>query len=280
MPVDRKELLHKLRQLPSLPSILQELIASFNNANLDTVSLAHKIEHDQGLSAKVLRMANSSFYGLPRKVGSIQDAVTVLGFDTVRSLVLSAGIIQIFPPTPGSLFNRQEYWQRSYRIATISKALSKNLQQGQDFAFTAGMFCEIGQIVLDLCIPQEFSGLLQRQADSGSNLVELELSELGFDHFEIGADVVRLWNFPPEIEQLIRHWNEPEVQAASNPLACVVHIAASLGNGDVTEESISKLSQAWCERIPITQEQIRANLPPFEQLENFFQHDSSSLLEQ
>ena len=79
MLTDRKELLNKLRQLPSLPLVLQELILSFKNSNLDTVSLAHTIEHDQGLSAKVLRIANSSFYGLPRKVGSIRDAVTYSG---------------------------------------------------------------------------------------------------------------------------------------------------------------------------------------------------------
>ena len=84
MTADRKEILAKLHKLPSLPAVLQELIASLNDADMDTTLLAHQIERDQGLSAKVLRMANSSFYGLPRKVGSIHDAVTVLGFDTVR----------------------------------------------------------------------------------------------------------------------------------------------------------------------------------------------------
>ena len=220
MHPNRKELLAKLHQLPSLPFVLQELIASFNNANLDTVSLAHKIEHDQGLSAKVLRMANSSFYGLSRKVGSIQDAITVLGFDTVRSLVLSAGIIRAFPPTPDNHFDRQVYWQHSYRVAAISKILAKNLRQGTELAFTAGMFCEIGQIVLDVCIPQQFSELLRQQANSKSSLIELEQTGLGFDHYEIGADLVHIWNFPLEIELLIRNWNKPESQTTPDPLGC------------------------------------------------------------
>ena len=274
MPIDRKELLAKVHQLPSLPLVLQELIASFNNANLDTVSLAHKIEHDQGLSAKVLRMANSSFYGLPRKVGSIQDAVTVLGFDTVRSLVLSTGMIHAFQHLPHSQFDRQAYWQHCFRVATISHTLTQKLHQAQPLAFTAGMFCEIGQLILDLCIPQQFSELIRQQANSELSLVELERSEWGFDHFDIGADIVRHWNFPLEIELLIRNWNHPEWQTTPDPLACVVHIATSLESGIDEEALISKLSHTCCAQIPITWQQIKENLPTSEQLESLNLRDS------
>ncbi len=274
MLVDRKELLSKLHQLPSLPQVLQELIASFNNADLDTITLAHKIEHDQGLSAKVLRMANSSFYGLTRKVGSIQDAVTVLGFDSVRSLVLSTGMIRTFPPTPDSLFDRQVYWQRCYRVATISKSLARNLGQGKQLAFIAGMFCEIGQLILDLCIPQQFSELLRQQASSKLGLIELERSQLGFDHFEIGADILHIWNFPLELEQLTRNWNNPELQTTFDPLTCVVHIAASVENGIIGESLISELSQTWCSRLELTWAQIAANLPDPKHMEDFYQPDS------
>jgi HD-like signal output (HDOD) protein len=277
MVIDRKELLAKLHQLPSLPLVLQELVASFSDANMDTVLLAHRIEHDQGLSAKVLRMANSSFYGLPRKVGSIQDAVTVLGFDTVRSLVLSAGIIRHIPSSSGGSFDRQAYWSRCYRIATISQSLSKTIQQGQNFAFTTGMFCEIGQLALDLCIPQQFAELLRQQANSQSSLVELEQSELGFDHFELGADIVRMWNFPQEIELIIRHWNNPELQTTCDPLACVAHIAATLENGVMNDEVIAELSRTWCARIQMPWEEIKANLPLAEHHEGFCQEDHEHL---
>jgi HD-like signal output (HDOD) protein len=266
MPIDRKELLAKLRQLPSLPLVLQELIASFSQPDLDVVSLVRKIEQDQGLSAKVLRMSNSSFYGLPRKVGSISDAVTVLGFDTIRSLVLSTGMIKALPPSPGSLFDRQIYWQRSYRVATISKALGNNLQNGKHLAFTAGLFCEIGQIVLDICMPQVFSDLVSQQSKSALSLIEIEKTELGFDHYEIGADIIRHWNFPIEIEQLVRHWNNPELSKAFDPIACVVHTAALIESGVIGEELISKLSATWCSKLQLTWEQIEASLPPSEKL--------------
>jgi len=273
MSVDRKIILSKLHQLPSLPLVLQELIASFKNTNLDTISLAHTIEHDQGLSAKVLRIANSSFYGLPRKVGSIREAVTVLGFDTIRALVLSTGMAHAFQTSPDSVFDRRTYWEKCFRVATISNALASKLPGGRNLAFTAGMFCEIGQLVLDICIPEQYSDLLKKQASSELTLFELEESELGFDHFDIGADIIKLWNFPVEIELLVRHWNKPELQTSSDPLACIVHIASSIESGMKDEEQISKLSQIWCPQMPISWKQIEAALPSIEQLEDFYQYE-------
>lgn len=111
------QVIAKLHQLPAMPAVVQEVIASFTNDKLDSAVLADRIAQDQGLSAKVLRVSNSSFYGLPRKIGSIQDAVMVLGFNSVRSLALSAGFVHVFPPVPGSPFNRQAYWKHSFRVA-------------------------------------------------------------------------------------------------------------------------------------------------------------------
>jgi HD-like signal output (HDOD) protein len=266
MPIDRKELLDKLHQLPSLPLALQELIASLKHPDLEVTTLVRMIELDQGITAKVLRMANSSFYGLPRKVGSISDAVTVLGFDTIRSLVLSTGMMKALPPSPGSLFDRQNYWRQCYRVATISNALGRYLQNGKHLTFTAGLFCEIGQLVLDICIPELFSTIIMNQSKSELSLSEIEKMELGFDHYEIGADFIRHWNFPMEIEQLGRYWNSPELSISIEPLACVVHTAALINSGIVGEELISKLSAAWCSKLHLTWEQIEASLPPEDKL--------------
>lgn len=263
--ISKKELVCRLHQLPSLPVILQELIASFSDADLDTVSLAKKIEQDQGLSAKVLRVANSSFYGLSRGVGTIQYALVVLGLESVRSMALSAGMVRAFPDSHGSLFNRQAYWQRSFRVAAIAKALAKNLRQGEQLAFTAGMFYDIGLLVLDLCIPQQFASLLEQQTVSGLSLTEIERSELGFDHAEIGAELVRLWNFPSEIEQVVLYWRQPEL--TSEPLASIVHIAALLESGLSGEELMEALPENLRHRNNLTWERIEACLPHIEQLE-------------
>lgn len=265
--ISKNEIIARLHQLPSLPSIVQEVIASFNDTDLDTALLAHKIVQDQGLSAKVLRVANSTFYGLPRKVGSIQDAIVVLGFGTVRSLVLSVGMVKTFPPSPDSLFDRQDYWQRSFRVAIFSSALAQCFRMNQQTAFTTGMFHDIGQLVLDLCIPQQFAEMQQQLVTTGLGLIEIERSMLGFDHAEIGAEMMRLWNFPQEIEQVVRYWYRPEQQEAFDPMVCLVHIAASLENGASGEELIARLSKISCGRMQMTWKRIEAYLPQSDQLE-------------
>lgn len=140
MTVSQQEIIDKLHQLPSLPVIVQELIASFNDPDLDIAVLADKIERDQGLSAKVLRVANSSFYGLSRRVGSVHDALVVLGFDAIRSMALSAGMVHAFPNISGGYFDRGAYWQRSFRVATLARALDREFRQGGGWHLLRGCF--------------------------------------------------------------------------------------------------------------------------------------------
>ncbi|MBI4938772.1 MAG: HDOD domain-containing protein [Nitrosomonadales bacterium] len=266
MTASQKEIIARLHRLPSLPLAVQAVIASFSDPDLDTASLARKITQDQGLSARVLRVANSSFYGLQRKVGSIQDAVVVLGFDAIRSLVMSAGVIQGFPSLPGSLFDRNAYWRRSFHVAGYAMALADCLRQGQQMAFTAGMFHDIGQLVLDVCIPEQLSEILEQQKISGQSLIEAEQSGLGFDHALIGADVAKLWNFPPEIEHAIRYWRTP-VNEPFEPVTGIVHVAALLEGGLEGEALIGRLPGALRDRLNISWERIGLRLPERDQLD-------------
>lgn len=265
--ISKKDLIAQLHQLPSLPLIVQEVLASFRAENMDNVALAHKIAQDQGLSARVLRVANSTFYGLPRKVGSIQDAIAVLGFDSIRLLVLSAGVAQIFAVPSGSVFDRDAYWRRSFRVAATAQALAKHCKQDPQLAFTAGMFHDIGLLVLDLCITQQFSELLRQQSEAGLALLEVERSEWGFDHAEIGAEIVRRWNFPQEIEQVVQYCHQPAQRVTFSPMVCVVHMAILLVDGMRGADLIERLSHAGCGLMPISLENIEACLPQVESLE-------------
>lgn len=272
--ISKVDVIARLNQLPSLPLIVQEVIASFNYADLNYSLLANKMEQDQGLSAKVLRVANSSFYGLPRQIGSIQEAIVVLGFNSVRSMVLSVGVMQAFSSSLDGKFDRQAYWQHGFRVAGISKALAAHFRLGEQLAFTAGMFHDIGKLVLDLCIPQPFNELLQRQAVSGLSLLELERFELGFDQAEIGAEIIRLWNFPPEIEQVVRHCHQPELQTNFEPLVCLVHVAILLASGISGDELMTRLPRN-CDSMLLTWERIEACMPCPDQ----FNAGVSSILE-
>lgn len=260
MTISKEEVLAKLHQLPSMPVVIQEIMASFKNEDLDGSVLAEMIARDQGLSAKVLRVANSPFYGLPRKIASMQDAVLVMGFSGVRSLVLSAGIVHAFPASAGSRFDRAAYWKRNFRVAAYARALAQALRQDPQMAFTAAMFHEIGQLVLDVCIPEQYAGVLQDQALTGHGLAEVERAQLGFDHALIGGEVARHWNFPDEIEHAIRYWAEPEHEPF-RAVTGIVHVAVQLENGLAGDALISQLPEGLCKQLGLSWERIETGLP-------------------
>jgi HD-like signal output (HDOD) protein len=260
------EFLSQLNQLPMLSVVVQEVIASFKSSHLDRSTLANKISQDQGLSAKVLRVANSPFFGLSRKVGSIQDAALVMGFDSIRSLALSAGFVLAFPNTTNNNFDRKSYWLRSFRVAGYCQALAKCLGEDPQKAFTVGMFHEIGLLVFDVCIAEQFGLILARQKISGANLIELEQSELGFDHAIAGAEMARRWNFPLEIEHAIRYWRTPEHEPFEITTG-IVHVAVLLESGLRGTALINLLPVALCDRLQLTWDRIKSDIPEPSQLE-------------
>ena len=266
MTISKEEILKRLDKLPSIPAVLQEILSSFNNASVDVTALTGLIMRDQGLSAKVLRVANSPFYGLPRAVPSIQDAIMVMGFNSVRSLVLSAGIRNAFPLTHGSLFDRTAYWKRSFRVAGYAKALAKLLNHESAVLFTAAIFHDIGLLVLDVCIPVEFGKILQIETDSKRDLGAIEIEMLGFDHHEIGGELLKLWNFPKEIENVVRMWVRPDLLPI-NRTAAIVYIANLLDQGFRGERLAERMPRIVNETFGIEWSTLEDRLPDVLELE-------------
>ena len=264
--MNKKDILDKLHQLPAMPLVVREVMSSFRNANVGSAIMARKIELDQGLSARVLRVANSSFYGLSREVGSIQDAVTVLGFDTVRSLVVSAGFTRAFPANGDELFDRHAYWMRSFKVASYTESLAQCLGGVRQLSFTSGLFYDVGQLVLSICIPERFADILAQQKASGLNLIEVEQAMLGFDHAEIGAEMAKRWNFPQEIEHAINFWRIPEHEPFE-PLSGMVYVAVLLESGLKGDGLIDSLSQKLRDRLKVSWERIEPGMQQPDQLD-------------
>ncbi|MDH4284269.1 MAG: HDOD domain-containing protein [Gallionellaceae bacterium] len=260
------EILDKLHYLPVLPAVLQEVIASFSNRDINVDELAHKIAQDPGLSTKILRMANSPFYGLTRKVGSVHDAVVVLGFNSLRSLSLASGLACIHQPNSRHQLDYHTFLGRSFCVANYAEVLAQCLGSERHTAFTAGMLYDIGQVVLDICMPEQFSAVLVQQRISGQDLIEIERSVLGVDHVLIGAEMMRRWNFPEAVELAVRDWRAPG-GGAGGFLASIVHIAVLLEGGLRGEELVGRLPGALRSRLEMNWERIESCLPERSQLD-------------
>ncbi|BAN36100.1 metal dependent phosphohydrolase [Sulfuricella denitrificans skB26] len=237
-----------IQQVPSLSVVVMETLASFDMPHFETADLAKKLNQDQGLTARVLRVANSPFYGMSSKVGSVQEAVVVLGFHNVRSLVAAAGIISQFPETGLPGFDRTGFWQHGIGTAACAQVLAKSLGQNQALAFTAGLLHDIGKLALDAYFHDDFQLALAHSADEDITLLNAESITLGVDHTQVGHELARRWKFPAVIQLAIRDHHQPERE--SGTLTDLVHVANvlchALDIGNAGYDLIPHLSSsAW-----------------------------------
>lgn len=202
----------ELQELPTLPLIVTKIIQTTNDPRSSASDLNQLIMHDQAIAAKVLKLANSAFYGLPGKVTSLGRAVTLLGFNTVRSLALSVSIIEAFAGEGRSpLFDRHRFWEHSLAVSACAKIIAaRQAPDLREEAHMAGLFHDIGKIILDQYFYEYFATAIRLAREQHIPLPEAEETILGINHAEVGAQVAERWNFPPHLVEVIRQHHQPE----------------------------------------------------------------------
>ena len=213
-------------QLPHIAKVVQELIDSMNDEDADMDQLSKKVAMDPALTAKVLRLANSAHYGLSRDVSSAHDAVTLLGFSTLRTMVLASGMTSAFNTPTG--FDQAKFWRDAFSVAAISHWLAGFTPDGdKETAFTCGMLHSIGELLLHSTMPEAAHSIDQSVKLGGTRHL-LELVQLGFTSAEAGAELARRWNFPTAIQEAIAGQNNPELELAFSNLAGLLYLARYL----------------------------------------------------
>lgn len=217
-----KLMIEKATNLPGIPKVVQELIASFSNDKINSDRIAVILSNDQALTAKVLRMANSVRYGGHRKVGSVKDAVIVLGIDSLRTLVLSLGFVSALKAPEG--FNLKEFWLKSFKVANRCKWLAKSLKTDPEIAYTCGLLHAIGEYLIHLVKPEE-AILIDKRVNTGELRSRLEQELLGFDYTQAGSQLAEHWHFPDDIVKAIRWQENPLAAPVLSRYAVCVHLA-------------------------------------------------------
>ena len=217
-----KTMIQNATNLPSIPKVVQELIASLNNPNFSSNQLGQIIANDQAIAAKVLRIANSVRYGGHRKVGSIKDAVVVMGIDALRTLVFAIGFTgNIKAPED---FDITAFWLKSFKMANRSKWLAKLLNADPELAYTCGLLHAIGEYLIHVAKPEQ-AILIDKRVNTGESRSRLEKELLGFDYTQAGSDLAEHWHFPTEIVQAIRWQENPLAAPELSRYAACVHMA-------------------------------------------------------
>ncbi|MCX7208675.1 MAG: HDOD domain-containing protein [Proteobacteria bacterium] len=241
-----EEVFEQTHKLPTIPKVVQELIDSFSKDDIDIETIAKKIALDQVITAKVLRLANSAHFGASRQIASVNEAVVVLGFNTVRTLVVASGVTGAFITTPG--FDRKRFWKHSLRVATLAKWLSKYAKYNGEIAFTTGMIHSIGEMLIHIVAPELAAKIDQYVANGASDRVALETNNIGFDYVMVGEELARRWNFPIEIQMAVKFQNTPNEQDPSSKLSHILHLALHIAHEEESSEDLLALASG----LPLT----------------------------
>ena len=215
------EVLSRIHKLPSLPAVVMELLASMAQDDVDIDVLAKKIAQDQALTAKTLRLANSSFYGMAHQITTIQEAISILGFRTVRSLVTTAALIGTFAGNSNGKFNATPFWRHSIAAAVCARELASQRKLNPEYAYTAGLLHDIGRLVLVTQFQDNYEATMTYRLQHDCQLFDAEHAVLGIDHAAVGHALTQHWKFPEAIQRAIACHHSPEIHDTA-PLTLVV----------------------------------------------------------
>lgn len=271
-PLTLEEVLADIRQLPSLPAVVGELIRTLDNDAAGIDQLAEGIAKDQSLAARALRVANSPFYGIQHKVASIHDAIVILGFRAVGSLVMAASVTSYFTPPPEMAFDPMRFWRHGIGVALCARALAREVGLDPEAAFTAGLLHDIGVLMLLTTRPEHYAEVLAARRERDCHLVEVERELLGFDHATAGAALADRWRLPEEIVRAValHHAPGPGRESSVRPaLDDIVHVANILAHAlDLAEDPdalVPPLDVAAWRRLGLDESTLKAILPGIEQ---------------
>jgi putative nucleotidyltransferase with HDIG domain len=225
--IDPAEIVRHLHNLPPLSSVVVDLLKSIDQEDIDIHTLASKVSHDQALTAKTLRFANSPFFGSQLKITTIQQAISLMGVQTIRHLITATALASHFPESKCPGFDSHAFWRHAIATAVCCRVLAMHLHLNQDYAFTAGLLHDIGRLVLVSRFPNEYAVAIAYRSSNDCNLLDAEQSTLGTDHVAAGVALAIHWNFSEIIQKAIAGHHTPETFGKAS-IASIVHVANSI----------------------------------------------------
>ena len=197
-------ILHHSGELPALPKAACHIMAVIEDPSTTATKLEHALAMDQALTAKVLRIANSPFYGAVREITTVSEAIVRLGFVAIRNWTLVTAARSVFL-SPGAGMLYQKIWRQSVMSAMAGQLVAQSIgKSNPDSIFIGGLMQNIGQLVLARSHPELFQEILNDSVERGLPYHIVERGRLGFDHGELGALLIQEWNLSQELEEGVR----------------------------------------------------------------------------
>jgi putative nucleotidyltransferase with HDIG domain len=212
--------------LPSLPALYYELVQAIQDPDSSIDQITGIIQQDQSLASRLLRLANSGFYGFPSDIGTLGEAVQLIGLREIQDLVLATSVIRAFDKVPRDLVDVASFWQHSIACGTASALLAEQRHDpAPERFFVGGLLHDIGRLILFLSAPEESRHILERCETECELASRIENEVLGFDHTMLGAELIELWKLPQSLREMVGNHHDPSGSPAVFLDAFVVHYA-------------------------------------------------------
>ncbi len=219
-------LVEEIADLQPLPPIAAQVLQLAEGETFSAHELAQAISSDPALTARVLRVANSAYYGFPRRITTIRDAVVLLGFRHIRSTLIATSVMRSMPAYEG--IEASAFWRHAVTVGLLAELAARAEGVHQEEAFTAGVLHNVGRLALDQARPRDFLRACEHARDHHVSIHEAQRALLGFTDAEVGQALARRWCFPVELTAAIAHHADaPAAVAADAPLARLVARARS-----------------------------------------------------
>lgn len=228
---------NSVAHMPSLPKVVHEVMQMLADDNVEVSALALVVQRDAVIAAKVLKMANSSYYGLTRTIKTIDDAIAILGLSKLKTLVIASGVLGTV--THVDNLDLKAFWRHSLVTASVSRDLATYFKQDAEMAYIAGLLHNIGGLLIHMVHPEtslEIDALCEGMSADKRQFIERQL--IGVDHCEISEALANRWNFPSDLSRVLRDYATALDKGASDMAAIVylaVNIAYRLQHGDTAQ---------------------------------------------
>lgn len=254
-------------KLPSMSEVAHALIQTLNDDNATFLEVRNIIAQDPALSARLLRLANSAHFGLPRGVGTLDEAIAMVGMSQVRALSLCSCMNTAFPPLPG--LDRHEYWRSSMACAGYSRWFADCLGMDAQQAWLTGMMLRLGELLIGQAQPDALRDIEMLPRQPGERWVR-ETRLTGFSEGQITAELARRWNFPMQMVQGLQRSSDPLTEQAFSRLGSVLHLSGLLADMPYTGvEMLDALPHEVIDSFQVDVQWMRSSFPATDSFVDF-----------
>ncbi len=252
-----KKRVQLLKNLPTLPGMIDKISRAVESKRFSAADIGKLISRDQVLTAKVLKLANSAFFGFSRKVGSLTQALVLLGFDVVKGLILTSSVFDLMK-TKG-----EDLWRHSMGVATAAAIIATQVEmEDAEEASLAGLLHDLGKVVIRVHMPDDSASIMELVEVEGLALRDAEREVLGFNHTQVGQWLAESWKLPEELSEPIRWHHRPEGSRKAPRMTAAVHLADCLvrgfGYGDGGDPWVPPLDRFALKQLGLNSQTLEA----------------------